>query len=277
MTENMRGILRRWQKQLFPDELKKTKDINEKAIWAAATLQDLDNAYTKKLYGYKTIKEMYRNWSCDNYWENITVPIVFINATDDPIVPPKLVEKARAFVLQENIKKTKDMGNVETVTKDRMLIEQKYGGHLGFHEGGFLNPNTLTWLDRTVVNLANSLSTYIQSEGRRPDLKVIEDIGKQPNIIPAADATNGMETEEEKKSDIVPNLKSKEINSIIQQNSFILTNDNKKNDEEDSFDSDSNASSSDTSDLDEMFQNKQQMRMRPAFNCKKKMIAPTSY
>ena len=90
----------------------------------------------------------FRNWSCDNYWENITVPIVFINATDDPIVPPKLVEKARAFVLQENIKKTKDTGNVETVTKDRMLIEQKYGGHLGFHEGGFLNPNTLTWLDR---------------------------------------------------------------------------------------------------------------------------------
>ena len=43
------------------------------------------------------------------------------------------------------------------------------------------------------------------------------------------------------------------------------------------LDSDSNASSSDTSDLDEMFQNKQHMRMRPAFNCKKKMISSTSY
>ena len=60
MTENMRAILRRWQKQLFPEELKQSKDINEKAVWAAATLQDLDNAYTKKLYGYKTIHEMYR-------------------------------------------------------------------------------------------------------------------------------------------------------------------------------------------------------------------------
>ena len=38
MTENMRAILRRWQKQLFPEELKKTKEINEKAVWAAATL-----------------------------------------------------------------------------------------------------------------------------------------------------------------------------------------------------------------------------------------------
>ena len=60
MTENMRAILRRWQKQLFPEDLKQSKDINEKAVWAAATLQDLDNAYTKKLYGYKTIHEMYR-------------------------------------------------------------------------------------------------------------------------------------------------------------------------------------------------------------------------
>jgi hypothetical protein len=56
------------------------------------------------------------------------------------------VEKARAFVLDQNIK-TK--GNLENSSlRDRMLIEQKYGGHLGFHEGGFLNPKSLTWLDR---------------------------------------------------------------------------------------------------------------------------------
>jgi hypothetical protein len=169
------------------------------------------------------------------------------------------------------------MNKGDSIPKDRMLIEQKYGGHLGFHEGGFLNPNTLTWLDRTVINLANSLSTYVQSEGRRPDLKVIEDIGKQPNTIPMTDATNGVDTEENKKSHDVPNVHRIENNTSIQQNSFILTNDNKKNDDEDDFDSDSNASSSDTSDLDEMFQNKQHMRMRPAFNCKKKMISSTSY
>ena len=88
----------------------------------------------------------YRNWSCYNYWENITVPIVFINSIDDPIVPPQLVEKARAFVLNDNLKKNTKQS--ASGTKDRLLIEQKYGGHLGFHEGGFLNPNSLTWLDR---------------------------------------------------------------------------------------------------------------------------------
>jgi len=277
MTENMRAILRRWQKQLFPEELKKTKEINEKAVWAAATLQDLDNAYTKKLYGYKTIHDMYRKWSCYNYWENITVPIVFINATDDPIVPPKLVEKARSFVLQEETKKTKDSNKDDYVIKDRMLIEQKYGGHLGFHEGGFLNPNTLTWLDRTVIHLANSLSTYVQSEGRRPDLKVIDDIVKSPNSDMAMDSESGTDTEEDKKSHFVPNTQLQPNKTSIQQNSLILSEEDKKPNEDKKYDSDSNASSSDISDLDEIFQPSQQMRMRPAFNCKKKMISSTSY
>lgn len=276
MTENMRAILRRWQKQLFPEELKKTKEINEKAVWAAATLQDLDNAYTKKLYGYKTIHDMYRKWSCYNYWENITVPIVFINATDDPIVPPKLVEKARSFVLQETTK-TKDSNKDDYVIKDRMLIEQKYGGHLGFHEGGFLNPNTLTWLDRTVIHLANSLSTYVQSEGRRPDLKVIDDIVKSPNSDISTDSESGTDTEEPKQSHVVPNTQLQPNKTSIQQNSFILSKEDKKADEDKKYDSDSNASSSDISDLDDIFQPSQQMRMRPAFNCKKKMISSTSY
>ena len=60
MTENMRVILRRWQKQLFADDVKKSKGINEKAIWSAATLLELDDAYTRKLHGYKSIQDMYR-------------------------------------------------------------------------------------------------------------------------------------------------------------------------------------------------------------------------
>ena len=88
----------------------------------------------------------YSKWSCYNYWENITVPIVFINAIDDPIIPPKLVEKVKTFVMDQKVKTTTG----DSSMSDRLLIEQKYGGHLGFHEGGFINPNTLTWLDRYI-------------------------------------------------------------------------------------------------------------------------------
>lgn len=49
MTENIRGIIRRWQKQLFPEEVKQRYDINERAIWSAATLCELDDAYTRRI------------------------------------------------------------------------------------------------------------------------------------------------------------------------------------------------------------------------------------
>ena len=49
MTENIRSIIRRWQKQLFPEEVKQRYDINERAIWSAATLCELDDAYTRRI------------------------------------------------------------------------------------------------------------------------------------------------------------------------------------------------------------------------------------
>lgn len=41
-----------------------------------------------------------------------------------------------------------------------IYIEQKYGGHLGFYEGGLICPNPVSWLDRNVVNIADALSQY---------------------------------------------------------------------------------------------------------------------
>ena len=145
MTENMRTILRRWQKELFPEKLKKDKGINERSVWAAATLIELDDEYTKKRLGYKTLEDMYRSWSCRTYWDNIDVPMVFINALDDPIVPPKMLEPIREMAQRK---------------PNFLYIEQKFGGHLGFYEGGIVNPNALTWLDRMVVGAANGLVSY---------------------------------------------------------------------------------------------------------------------
>ena len=51
---------------------------------------------------------------------------------------------------------------LDSSTNDRLLIEQKYGGHVGFQEGGVLKPNTLTWLDKTIIDLASSLRLYVQ-------------------------------------------------------------------------------------------------------------------
>ena len=95
MTENMRAILRRWQKQLFSEEIKQRYDINVMSIWSAATLIELDEAYTRKIAGYPSLEEFYRKSSCISFWDNISVPMIFVNALDDPLVPPALLQHVR--------------------------------------------------------------------------------------------------------------------------------------------------------------------------------------
>ena len=95
MTENMRTILRRWQKQLFTEDVKKKYDINERAIWSAASLVELDEAYTRRISGCATMEEFYKKASCVSVWDNIKKPMVFVNARDDPIVPPALLRHVR--------------------------------------------------------------------------------------------------------------------------------------------------------------------------------------
>merc|ERR1712131_377402 len=88
---------------------------------------------------------MYKNWSCKTYWENIEVPMAFVNALDDPLIPPAMLLPVREIAARK---------------KNFVYIEQKYGGHLGFYEDGIINPNALTWLDRIVVDLATGLTVY---------------------------------------------------------------------------------------------------------------------
>ncbi len=88
--------------------------------------------------------------SCCHVWDNIKIPMVFINSLDDPIVPPQLLEKVK----------------LASARRDNFLyVEQKYGGHLGFYEGGLVYPKPLTWLDRLVVQLSDALVAYT-SDGK---------------------------------------------------------------------------------------------------------------
>lgn len=92
MTENLRSILRRWQKELFPEQLKRDRGIVEREIWSAATAVELDEVYTRKIGNFETVQDFYQHNSCANYFNGIKVPMVFINAADDPIVPKPLLE-----------------------------------------------------------------------------------------------------------------------------------------------------------------------------------------
>ncbi|XP_044740197.1 abhydrolase domain-containing protein 2 isoform X2 [Chrysoperla carnea] len=145
MTENMKNIILRHRSVLLNEDVKRRFGLQEQQIISAATLPELDDAYTRKIHNFDSIDDLYRWSSSVNYLENIKTPMVFINAKDDPIVPELLLNPIKTYASEH---------------PKAMYIELAHGGHLGFYEGGFIYPNPVTWLDRALVSLVGSLFLY---------------------------------------------------------------------------------------------------------------------
>nr|XP_033330169.1 abhydrolase domain-containing protein 2 isoform X2 [Megalopta genalis] len=143
MSESVKSIILKHKHVLLSEEVKQKYNLNERDIISAATLPELDEAYTRKVHNFRSVSEMYKWSSSIFYLDNITTPMVFINALDDPIVPDKLLEPMKEHAKNHS---------------NTIYIELAHGGHLGFYEGGLLYPNPITWLDRTLVSLVGSLT-----------------------------------------------------------------------------------------------------------------------
>ncbi|KAK9500693.1 hypothetical protein O3M35_001911 [Rhynocoris fuscipes] len=143
MTEAMKAIILKHRNKLMSENAKLMYNICEKDVISAATLPELDEAYTRKVYNYKSLPEMYHRSSSINYLKGITDPMIFINTCDDPLIHESLLPPIREFAS----------------THDKVAyIEVTHGGHLGFYEGGIFYPNTTTWLDNTLIELIESFS-----------------------------------------------------------------------------------------------------------------------
>lgn len=82
---------------LLSDDIKQRYQLNERDIAAAATLPELDEAYTRRVHNFNNVKEMYSWSSSVNYLANIKRPMVFVNARDDPLVPDMLLDPIKQF------------------------------------------------------------------------------------------------------------------------------------------------------------------------------------
>lgn len=142
MTENVKNIIRKHRHVLLADDVKQRFNLNELDISAAATLPDLDEAYTRRVHNFPSVVDLYRWSSSINYLENIDRPMVFINAKDDPLVPEPLLNPIKEHAATHH---------------NALYVELAHGGHLGFYEGGMIYPNPITWLDRAVVAIIGGI------------------------------------------------------------------------------------------------------------------------
>lgn len=95
MTENLKKIILRNRHVLLSDECKRRYNLNEREIIAAATIPELDEAYTRRVHNFQSTQELYRWSSCAHYFDEIHKPIIFLNAKDDPLIPDYLLSYVR--------------------------------------------------------------------------------------------------------------------------------------------------------------------------------------
>ena len=97
------------------------------------TLGDFDDTFTAPLHGFADRFDYYRRASCKPWLKTVAVPLLLLNAVNDPFLPPEALP------------------NADEVSPSVTLLQPEHGGHVGFvsRDGGRLN---LQWLPQTVLS-----------------------------------------------------------------------------------------------------------------------------
>ncbi|KAM3608866.1 uncharacterized protein V6R79_005880 [Siganus canaliculatus] len=111
-------------------------------LYAATSLMQVDDSIMRKFHGYGSLKEYYEQESCVHYVHNITVPLLLVNSSDDPLIHQSLLAIPRTLA--------EKMPNV-------LFALTQHGGHLGFFEGAVLFPQPLTWIDKFIVQYTDAV------------------------------------------------------------------------------------------------------------------------
>jgi predicted alpha/beta-fold hydrolase len=106
-------------------------DIDIDEVLAAKTIREYDNACTKKMSNYSTVNNYYRDGSCARVIEKVRIPLLCINALDDPIAPVQSIPideiKVNPYII---------------------LAVTQHGGHLGWFEH---NVRARRWVDKPIA------------------------------------------------------------------------------------------------------------------------------
>ncbi len=109
-----KSFLKKWKRKIRLKAINFPNLFDLSALERVTTLVELYR-YLIPLHGYETLGEYYEKWSCEQYLSKIDIPLLIVNAVNDPML-------SRNCYPVEACKKS------ETV----FLEIPKYGGHTGF-------------------------------------------------------------------------------------------------------------------------------------------------
>ncbi|XP_071498740.1 monoacylglycerol lipase ABHD2-like [Diadema antillarum] len=165
MTLNMLRQLRRNFDMLFGEGAKLYWEGREETppcynvdkVFGATSLVHLDEELTRKMARHNSLSEFYKECSSCQYLFKIKIPLLMLNSGDDAIIPVSQNHSPREYSQRSPCA-------VYAVTK--------HGGHLGFFEGGFLRANTVSWMDRALMQYVDAVveleGSHAVSNGEAP-------------------------------------------------------------------------------------------------------------
>ncbi|ELK18257.1 Abhydrolase domain-containing protein 2 [Pteropus alecto] len=162
MADNMKKIILSHRQALFGDHVRKPQSLEDSdlsRLYTATSLMQIDDNVMRKFHGYNSLKEYYEEESCMRYLHRIYVPLMLVNAADDPLVHESLLTIPKSLSeKRENV----------------MFVLPLHGGHLGFFEGSVLFPEPLTWMDKLVVEYANAICQWERNKSQCSDTELVE-------------------------------------------------------------------------------------------------------
>nr|XP_046250687.1 monoacylglycerol lipase ABHD2-like [Scatophagus argus] len=142
LADNMKKLVLSHRRSLLSMASSNIFDADLGRLYAATSLMQIDDSIMRKFHGYCSLKEYYEKESCVHYIHNVTVPLLLVNSSDDPLIHQSLLAIPRTL--------TEKMPNV-------MFALTQHGGHLGFFEGAVLFPQPLTWMDKVIVEYTDAI------------------------------------------------------------------------------------------------------------------------
>ncbi|XP_014271542.1 phospholipase ABHD3 [Halyomorpha halys] len=151
LASRLCNIIRRMY-SVLEDSVKKEDD----EILKSKTIREFDSKYTAKEFGYKDVIDYYDHASIHDKIHKVTIPVLCLNAADDPFQPLEGIPLDEAY----------RMDNLCIVLTSR-------GGHIGFLEGIF-PLNKEQYMFRM---FAEYFKTMLQEEGVK-HFKKEDDVSK---------------------------------------------------------------------------------------------------
>ena len=114
--------------------------LDREAVLNCKTVWEFDDRFTIIVAGYGSVEEYYNAASCAQVLDRVSVPLLCINALDDPLCPPHAIP----------MDKLKANPNI-------LLACSKFGGHVAWLEHSW-SWHKLTWMDRVCSEFLTAVS-----------------------------------------------------------------------------------------------------------------------